>query len=128
VRAADLALVKTGCVEMNLDAFVAFWEPTGSVMASNSPVATGAQAVRNLFAPFLALRGFHCDWKPLSVEVARSGELAYSRGTYQNGYIDAQGKAVEDRGSYLTIWRKDGQGKWHVVFDTFASELPAASK
>jgi len=126
VRAADQALAKTGCIDKDLDAFVASWEPTGSVMVVNSPVATGTEAVRAVFAPFFALPGFHCGWEPTKVEVARSGELAYSTGSYTTGYTDPQGKAVEDRGSYLTVWRKDAGGKWRVVFDTFASALPAA--
>ena len=126
VRAADVALSKLWCVDKNLDAFVSVWEPTGSVMTANAPVATGTAAVRALFAPFVGLLGFHCGWDPVQIEVARSGELAHSRGTYRTSYTDAQGRAVEDRGSYLTVWRKDGKGKWRVVFDTFASELPAS--
>jgi len=96
------------------------------VMVANAPVATGAQSVRAAFAPFFALPGFRCDWAPTRVEVARSGELAYSSGAYTNGYSDPQGRAVLDRGSYVTVWRKDAGGQWRVVFDTFASALPAA--
>jgi ketosteroid isomerase-like protein len=60
----------------------------------------------------------------MHVEVAQSGELAYSRGSYRNRYLDPQGNAIEDRGTYLTIWRKDEEGMWRVVIDTFASEVP----
>ncbi len=126
VRAADRALAKAGCIDRNLDAFVASWEPSGSVMMANAPVAKGRDAVRAAFAPFFALPGSHCDWEPTRVEVARSGELAYSTGAYSNGYRDPQGKAVEDRGGYLTVWRREAGGPWRVAFDTAASALPAA--
>jgi hypothetical protein len=33
----------------------ASWQPTGSVMAANAPVATGTGGVRAAFAPFFAL-------------------------------------------------------------------------
>lgn len=126
VRSADRALVKLACIDKNLDAFVASWEPSGSMMVANAPVATGTEAVRAVFAPFFALPGFHCEWEPTRVEVARSGELAYSTGAYTNGYTDSQGRAVVDRGSYVTVWRKDAGGRWRVAFDTAVSALPAA--
>jgi ketosteroid isomerase-like protein len=124
VRAADMAVSKTACVDKNLDAFVAFWEPTGSVLAANTPLPTGTEAVSALFAPFLSLPGLDCGWEHMHIEVAQSGELAYSRGSYRNRYLDPQGNAIEDRGTYLTIWRKGKDGKWCVVIDTFASEVP----
>jgi steroid delta-isomerase-like uncharacterized protein/uncharacterized protein (TIGR02246 family) len=126
VRAADRALARLACVDKNLGAFVSSWEPSGSMMMANAPVATGAQALRAAFAPFFALPGFHCEWEPTSVEVARSGDLAYSTGAYTNGYTDPQGRAVVDHGSYVTVWRKDAGGQWRVAFDTLASALPAA--
>jgi steroid delta-isomerase-like uncharacterized protein len=128
VRAADRALAKVGCIDKNLEAFVASWEPSGSVMMANAPVATGTEAVRTAFAPFFALPGSHCGWEPKEVVVARSGELAYSTGPYTNGYTDPQGRAAEDRGSYLTVWRKDARGQWRVAFDTAVSGLPAAQR
>jgi ketosteroid isomerase-like protein len=74
------------------------------------------------------LPGFHCSWLPNKIEVARSGELAYSLGTYRNGYNDSQGKPVEDPGHYAMIWRKQSDGHWRVVLATFSSELPLAPK
>ena len=126
VRAADRALAKVACSDKHLEAFVASWEPSGSVMMANAPVATGTEAVRAAFAPFFALPGSHCGWEPKEVVVARSGELAYSTGAYSNGYTDPQSRAVEDRGSYLTVWRKDARGQWRVAFDTAVSGLPVA--
>ena len=125
VRAADRALAKVACIDKNLDAFVASWEPSGSMMMANAPVATGTQAVRAAFAPFFALPGFHCEWEPTRVEVARSGDLAYSTGAYTNGYTDPQGRAVVHSGSYVTVWRKDAGGQWRVAFDATASGPPA---
>jgi steroid delta-isomerase-like uncharacterized protein len=125
VRAADRALARLACIDKNLGAFVASWEPSGSVVMANAPVATGTEAVRAVFAPFFALPGSHCEWEPTRVEVARSDDLAYSTGAYTNGYADPQGRDVRDRGSYVTVWRKDVGGRWRVAFDTFASALAA---
>jgi ketosteroid isomerase-like protein len=36
---------------------------------------------------------------------------------------EASGKVTERRGQYVTIWRKQPDGSWKVVFDT-GSTLP----
>ena len=35
-----------------------------------------------------------------------------------------KGKPVADRGKYVTIWRKQPDGKWKVVADILNSDLP----
>jgi ketosteroid isomerase-like protein len=51
--------------------------------------------------------------------------MAYDIGTYGMSRKDANGKAVNDRGKYVTIWRKGAKGDWKTVVDTSNSDLPA---
>jgi ketosteroid isomerase-like protein len=37
---------------------------------------------------------------------------------------DSKGKPVQERGKYLTVWRKQADGNWRVVIDTFNSDAP----
>jgi ketosteroid isomerase-like protein len=46
-------------------------------------------------------------------------------GTYQQTLNDAKGKPVTDRGKYLTVWKKQPDGKWKAVADMGISDLPA---
>jgi len=50
------------------------------------------------------------SWKSANVEVLDSGKLAHSSGPV----FDPQGKQV---GTFNSIWRRDAQGRWQVVFD-----------
>lgn len=50
------------------------------------------------------------SWKPEIVEVAASGNLAFSSGPVYN----ADGKQF---GNFNSIWRREPDGKWRVVFD-----------
>ena len=50
------------------------------------------------------------SWTPESVEVLASGTLAHSSGPV----LDAGGKRV---GTFNSIWRREKDGKWRVVFD-----------
>ncbi|MCX6635202.1 MAG: DUF4440 domain-containing protein, partial [Acidobacteria bacterium] len=57
--------------------------------------------------------------------VARSGDVAYSHGTYAMTMNDAKGKPVNDKGKFVTVYRKQPDGKWKVVADIINSDLPA---
>ena len=42
-------------------------------------------------------------WKPVKIEVAKSGDLAYSLGTWQLKGKNPKGEEVEQTGKYLTV-------------------------
>lgn len=50
------------------------------------------------------------SWSPENVEVLDSGTLAYSSGPV----LDPKGKRV---GTFNSVWRREADGTWHVVFD-----------
>ena len=125
VRAADVAWEKA-VSSKDTAASVAAVEATGSVLAPNAPIATGPDAVRTLFAGFWAMPAMTVHWTPVDVTASRSGELAVSRGTYELTYNDAKGKPVTEKGKYLTVWRKQGDGSWKVVYDAFNADTPPA--
>ena len=94
----------------------------GSVLAPNAPIATGHEAISKLFAGFFALPDLKIEWRPNNVDVAHSGEMGYSTGTYAMTFKDPAGKAIEDHGKYVTIWKKQ-RGLWRVAYDIFNSDL-----
>lgn len=56
-------------------------------------------------------------WTPSYADVATSGELGYSWGVWISKGAGPDGKPAERRGIYLTIWRKQADGRWKFVFD-----------
>ncbi len=65
------------------------------------------------------------------VQVASSGDLAYSRGHYAITTTDAKtSKPVDSQGSYLTVYKKESDGSWKAVedFTTPGPALAAAAK
>ena len=50
------------------------------------------------------------SWEPETVEVLASGTLALSSGPVH----DPEGKRI---GTFNSIWRLEGDGRWRVVFD-----------
>lgn len=67
-------------------------------------------------------------WKPVKIEVADSGDLAYSLGTWQLKGKDPKGNAVTQTGQYITVWKKQRDGSWKVVADTGTIDPPPPAK
>lgn len=124
VRKADQDWLRVFAAK-DLAKSVDFVGTDGSVLAPNAPIATGHEAIEKLFAGFFSLPELKIAWHPSKVEVARSGEMAYSTGAYQMTFKDPTGKAIEDHGKYLTVWKKQG-AQWKVAYDIFNSDLSPA--
>lgn len=69
---------------------------------------------------FLRARAGKIFRRSLGGDVSRGGDLAYTYGSYR-----FQGANEKDRmeGYYLTVWKKEGKGKWNIVLDLQAAPL-----
>ena len=54
--------------------------------------------------------------------IKRSGGLAYDVGRYSMT-LPQDGGARQDRGKYLTVWKRQADGRWKIVADSFSSDL-----
>src|SRR5262249_10247264 len=51
-------------------------------------------------------------WKPVRIDVAASGDLAYSVGTWHLEGKNPAGEWVVQTGKYMTAWKKQKDGSW----------------
>jgi ketosteroid isomerase-like protein len=54
-------------------------------------------------------------WKPRAVEVARSGELGYTWGSYEFRENNPERRPPIQYGKYLTAWKKQPNGAWKAT-------------
>jgi ketosteroid isomerase-like protein len=125
IKAADAAWEKV-FTSMDTTAALAAMEPTGSMLAPNAPIASGAEQVRAAVVGLWGLPGISLHWTAATAEASKSGDLGYTRGTYEMTVNDAKGKPMSDKGKYVTVWRKQGDGTWKVVTDIFNSDMAPA--
>ncbi|HXY11195.1 MAG TPA: DUF4440 domain-containing protein [Terriglobales bacterium] len=122
--AADAAWMKVYSAK-DLEKSVAFFDNEGSMLPSNAPIATGKDALTKLIGSAFATPDYTLSWHASKVGVARSGDLGYTSGTYDFSMKDASGKTFSDKGKYLTVWKKEANGTWKVLVDTYNSDLPS---
>jgi ketosteroid isomerase-like protein len=112
----------------DVDKTVSYYSEGAIVMPPNAPSATTKEAIRTVWKDLLTSPGVAISWKTTKVEVAKSGDMAYSSGTYELTMNDASGKPVNDRGKYLVVWEKQADGKWKCGADTWNSDRPAPAE
>ena len=111
------------------DRIAAHYTDDGTVMFPNAPTMTGRDAIGKGMKDVLADPNWSLALQPVQVEVSRSGDLGYVRGTYLLTASDlASKKAVREKGRFVTIFRKQTDGSWKAVEDINNAEAPATSK
>jgi ketosteroid isomerase-like protein len=95
------------------------------VLLPNDQLASSTELLRHSVSRLLALPHLSVAWRPIKVEVARSGELAILIGAYELRFGDSRGAPVSDRGRRVAIWRTQA-GTWKCIVDTWSPDEPAA--
>ena len=124
IHQTDIAWFKVAAAKQ-LDGLVAYYADDAIVLPPNEPMATGKEAIRKVWAELFSVPGVAITWQPTKVEAARSGDIGYSVGTYEITMTDPEGKPMTDHGKYLSVWKKQADGSWKSVVDTWNSDLPA---
>jgi len=108
VEAREIAFAQT-MADRDPEAFLSFISPEAVFFDGNQPLR-GRAAVAAAWARFFEGPEAPFSWRPDVVTVLESGGLALSSGP-------VQGPSGEVVGRFNSIWRKDPDGQWRVIFD-----------
>ena len=110
----------------DVEGTIAFYADDAVLLPPNAPIARDKKSIRESWAGLLG-PNTAVAWKVSKVEVANSGDIGYLYGTYSLSIKDPKGGApVSDTGKLVEIWKKQADGKWKCIVDTYNSDLPAA--
>jgi len=97
------------------------------LLVPGSTPAAGKAAIQKVTESLVADPALSLHFKASKVEVASSGDLGYTQGSYLMTMTDpATKKPMNDHGSYVTTYRKQPDGSWKAVADIVTSEVPMA--
>jgi len=99
----------------DIDAFKSFLDDDARFVGRS--VDRGPDEITTAWQVFFSDDGPAIKWRPQYVEVLQDGTLALTRGPYRMSSKDSDGKMVEHWGTFNSIWRKNSDGDWRVVFD-----------
>lgn len=95
------------------NAFIDYMDSNAALLRPNHLPIVGANAVDYLIEQDDS--DYTLTWEPQFAEAAHSGDLGYTYGVYQ---LKVKSKDTVIYGSYLSIWKKQKDGKWKFVLDT----------
>jgi ketosteroid isomerase-like protein len=114
-------------LERGVDGWNSFFADSGAQLQNTSRIVRGHAAIKELMGEFLASKTERLIWWPVSREVGASGDMAYTFGASGVVSADSTGQlTIAGRGTYLTVWRKQRDGRWLVTADMGGQARPAA--
>ena len=115
VIATEIAFAAT-MAERDFDAFAAFITDD-AIFYSGDTTLRGKKAVLAAWKPYFEGPTAPFSWQPASGEVLASGDLAFSTGPV----LDPDGNLI---GTFHSVWKRQGDGNWRIVFDRGSSACP----
>lgn len=108
VEATERAFAKT-MADRDHAAFTGFLSEEAVFFDADAPLV-GKQAVAAAWAPYFDAVEAPFSWRPETVVVLESGDLAHSSGPVLNS-------AGERVATFNSVWRREPSGDWKIVFD-----------
>lgn len=108
---ADLAFSDM-CRQVGMKkAFLQYIDDEGTLLRPDHLPIVGAEAIN--YISFLSDTSYTLSWKPAHAEIASSGDLGYTYGTFKLQLPD-----TTLTGTYVNIWKKEKDGEWKFVLNS----------
>ena len=131
--AADLKAIKDGEIAWSgefaakdLDKIVSHYADDASLLTPEMPIMKGKDAIRTGLGGMLADKNLALSFTTVTAQVSKGGDLAYTEGTYSMTMTNPKTKKpVAEKGKYVTVYKKQADGKWKAVEDIDNADGPA---
>jgi uncharacterized protein (TIGR02246 family) len=109
----------------DLDKLVGFYTDDAVLMAPGAPSIAGKAAIQTMLKQMVADPALSLKFEATRIEVASGGDMAYTQGSYTMTMTDpSTKKPINDKGSYVTVYKKQADGSWKAVSDIASSATP----
>lgn len=99
-----------------------------AVLATPGRTVRGTAAITKAMTEDFADPAFALAFVNDKTDVAASGDLAYTGGTFNVSFTNKETKqVVNEAGTYVTVFRKQADGSWKAVADIATPGAPVAA-
>jgi uncharacterized protein (TIGR02246 family) len=124
LKDAEAAWVKVVAAK-DFEKSMSYYADDASVLMPNAPAINGKDAIRAALKPLFDDPNFAMAFQGSRIEVAKSGDLGYTQGTYTLTLTDPKTKKpFTAQGKYVTAYKKQADGTWKAVADMDSSDMP----
>lgn len=97
-------------------AFIDFADNNAIMLRQDSYPVTGKKEIMKLYQG-REKKVTPLKWKPIKADVSNDGTMGFTYGNWEYGVKDKDGKMETVYGNYVTVWKKQPDGKWKFVLD-----------
>jgi uncharacterized protein (TIGR02246 family) len=98
----------------DMEAILATFEPTATMVAQPGVTVSGTEALREAFKQWLAIKP---QITLINHDIVQSGDIALHSYTWKMSGKTPDGQAIEQSGFSVAVLRKQPDGKWLMVID-----------
>ena len=112
----------------NVDGVMGHYAEDAALAMPGAPLVAASESRRSAITQFLSDPTLKHSFESDRVQVAKSGDLAYTRGHFtMQGTDPATKQQRTESGNYLTVWKKQSDGSWKAVEDFVVPGPPTAA-
>ena len=93
------------------------WFAEDARIETSKEVLVGKPALREVYLKMFAAREFRIHWWPVQAEISADGTLGFTFGRAVVSWRDEKGEMQKTESRYTTLWRKQKDGTYKVIFD-----------
>ncbi len=106
----------------NVGKAMAHYAPDAALMPSGMKPMRDSKSIEAGLKGLVRDPNFQLNFAPDKVEVASSGDIAYSRGTYTlHMTVPKTKQPMTETGTYITTYKKQADGSWKAEDDMVAA-------
>lgn len=106
-------------------AFAGHVDPDAVFGVNGRAPLRGRATIGEHWAGIVSGKAGRLDWYPDRVVVAASGDLAWSTGPALFELADGKGGSTPMLSRFSSVWRRNADGEWRVVFDAGSDPVEA---
>ena len=100
----------------------ALYTEDATLLAPNTEPIRGRQGIEAFFKAGMQMGIREATLE--TVDVDYLGDTAYEVGDYTMKIAPEGGEAVTDKGKYLVVWKRQGDGPWRMAVDIWNTNTP----
>ncbi len=101
--------------DRGFEGFMSYFADDSADLPNGGAIVSGKENIRQSEGPWPA--DISLTWTPVHADMAASGDLGYTYGTFVFKGKDKDGNPVTRYGKYATVWKKQEDGTWKVAMD-----------
>src|SRR5690606_25975571 len=124
VWARELAFARS-VADHDAAAFAGFVHPGAAFNAGQAAPLRGRADIVAAWSGLIEGKGLRLSWYPSRVTIGAASDVAWSSGPVLFEWPDRAPGQRYATGTYHSVWIRDADGRWRVLFDEGAGRAPA---